>query len=182
MDAVTLLQRAHDVGLRLKPVGNQLLVEGPRRAEPLVRLLAVHKAEVIAALTEGDDRARPAPREHPAATEAEYWRDFFDERAAHREFDGGHSRDEAERLAFGEMLLEWHRRHGARPDPNRCAGCGDELPSNGGLTLSDGARVHFDGVRGVNCIIAYGRKWRGAAVAAVRDLGIDPPQGLELFS
>jgi len=42
--------------------------------------------------------------------------------------------------------------------------------------------VHFDGVHGVNCITAYGRKWRGAAVAAVRDLGIDPPQGLELFS
>jgi len=66
MDAVTLVQRAHDAGLRLKPVGNQLLVEGPRRAEPLVKLLAVHKAAVMAALTNGDDRATPAPRERPA--------------------------------------------------------------------------------------------------------------------
>jgi hypothetical protein len=157
-------------------------VEGPRRAEPLVRLLAVHKAEVMAALTERDNRAGPAPGEYPAATEAEDWRDFLDERAAHREFDGGHSRAEAERLAFGEMLLEWHHRHGVRPDPDRCAGCGDDMPSNGGLTLCDGARVHFDAVRGVDCIIAYGKKWRGAAMAALHDLGFDPPDGFELFS
>jgi hypothetical protein len=137
--------------------------------------LAVHKAEVMVALTKGDDRAPATLSEHPAATEAEYWRDFFDERAAHREFDGGHSRVEAEELAFGEMLLEWHHRHGARPDPKRCAGCGDDMSSEGGLVLSDGARVHFDAVRGVDCIIGYGEKWRGAAVAAVRDLGFDPP-------
>ena len=182
MDVVTLLHRAHDAGLRLKPVGDQLLVEGPRRAEPLVRLLAEYKAEVMAALTESDDRAGAASRECPGAAEAGYWRDFFDERAAHREFDGGHSRPEAERLAFGEMTLEWHRRHGARPDPLRCAGCGDELPSETGLTLCDGARVHFDGIRGTDCIISYGKKWRGAAVAALRALGFDPPQGFELWS
>ena len=56
MDAVTLLRRAHDAGLRLKPVGDQLLVEGPRRAEPLVRLLAVHKAAVIAACSRSSPR------------------------------------------------------------------------------------------------------------------------------
>jgi hypothetical protein len=180
VDVVTLLHRAHDAGLRLKPVGDQLLVEGPRRAEPLVRLLAIHKAEVMAALTEGDNRAGPSPPQHPAATKPGYWRDFFDERAAHREFDGGYSRAEAERLAFGEMLLEWHHRHGARPDPHRCAGCGDELPSDSGIVLCDGARVHFDGVRRVDCIISYGKKWRGTAVAVLRELGFQPPPGFEL--
>jgi hypothetical protein len=50
-----LLRRAHDAGLRVKPVGGQLLVHGPRRAEPLVRLLAAHKAEVMAALTQRRD-------------------------------------------------------------------------------------------------------------------------------
>ena len=94
---------------------------------------------------------------------------------------GGVAAD-AERLAFGEMLLEWHHRHGARPDPKRCAGCGDDMPSEGGLVLSDGARVHFDAVRGVDCITAYGKKWRGAAMAALHDLGFDPPDGFELFS
>ena len=87
------------------------------------------KAEVMAALTEGDDRAGAASRECSGAAEAGYWRDLFEERAAHREFDGGHSRADAERLAFGEMILEWHRRYGARPDPFRCAGCGDDMPS-----------------------------------------------------
>ena len=182
MDAVTLLRRAHDAGLRIKPVGDQLLVQGPRRAEPLVRLLAAHKAEVVAALTQRDDNAGAVSGECPGAAEAEYWRDFFDERAAHREFDGGHLRADAEHLAFGEMILEWHRRYGARPDPDRCAGCGDDLPGKSGLALCDGARVHFDAVRKVDCIITYGKKWRSAAVAALRELGFNPPQGFELWS
>jgi hypothetical protein len=182
VDALTLLRRAHDAGLRLKPVGDQLLVQGPRRAEPLVRLLAVHKAAVMAALAEVDHSRSATSRELSTVAEAEYWKDFFAERAAHREFDGGYSRADAERLAFGEMILEWHRRYGARPDPHRCAGCGDDMLSEGGLALSDGARVHFDAVRGVGCIITYGQKWRGAAVAALRELGFDPPQGFELWS
>jgi hypothetical protein len=91
------------------------------------------------------------------------------------------------------MILEWHRRHGTRPDPHRCAGCGDDLPSKGGLALCDGARVHFDAVRGVDRIIAYavrgvdrivayGKKWRSAAVAALRELGFNPAQGFDLWS
>jgi hypothetical protein len=56
------------------------------------------------------------------------------------------------------------------------------MPSKGGLALNDGARVHFDAVRRVDCIIAYGQKWRGAAAAALRELGFDPPQGFELWS
>jgi len=139
VDALTLLRRAHDAGLRVKPVGDQLLVQGPRRAELLVRLLAAHKAEVMVALTEADERARPASRKCRAAVGAEYWRDLFDERAAHHEFDGGYSRADAERLAFGEMILEWHRLLGVPPEPNHCAGCGDELPGEGGLYLCDGA-------------------------------------------
>jgi hypothetical protein len=177
VDAVMLLRRAHDAGLRLKPVGDQLLVAGPKRAEPLVRLLASHKVAVMAALAVGDDRARPVPKERDAAAEPAFWQDFFEERTAHREFDGGYSRAEAERLAFGEMILEWHRRHSARSDPHCCAGCGDELVGGNILALCDGARVHFDGVRGVNCITAYGKKWRGAAVAALRAIGLVPPPG-----
>jgi hypothetical protein len=89
---------------------------------------------------------------------------------------------DAERLAFSEMILEWHRRYGARPNPHRCAGCGDALIGEHVLALCDGARVHLDGARGVNCVITYGKKWRGAAVAALRDLGFDPPKGFELWS
>jgi hypothetical protein len=50
MDAVALLRRAQEVGLRVEPVGDKLLVRGPKRLEPMVKLLAEHKAEVLAAL------------------------------------------------------------------------------------------------------------------------------------
>jgi hypothetical protein len=92
VDIVTLLHRAHDAGLRVKPVGDQLLVQGPRRAEPIVRLLAEHKAEVMVALAKHHDPASLVSLEPADTGEEGYWRDFFEERAAHREFDGGHSR------------------------------------------------------------------------------------------
>ena len=45
MDALALLHRAQEVGLRVEPMGDKLLVRGPKRAEALVKLLALHKAE-----------------------------------------------------------------------------------------------------------------------------------------
>src|SRR5262249_39569668 len=63
MDALTLLLRARDVGLRVEAAGGKLMVRGPKRAEAVVRLLAEHKAEVLAALT---------PR--PAAAFPSYWK------------------------------------------------------------------------------------------------------------
>ncbi|MGD0316368.1 MAG: hypothetical protein ABSB37_10535 [Xanthobacteraceae bacterium] len=52
MDGLTLLRRAHDVGLRLEASGDKLVIRGPKRAEPVVRLLAEHKAAVLAALAD----------------------------------------------------------------------------------------------------------------------------------
>ena len=112
-----------------------------------------------------------------AAADLAWWRDLFEKRAVIREIDRGRPRENAEGLAFSDVILEWHLRHGARPDPRHCAGCGDELAAAAGLVLCDGARVHLDGVRGVNCVTAYGQKWRGAALIALGALGIDPPKG-----
>jgi len=50
MDGVALLHRAWDAGLRVEAAGQMLKITGPKRAEPVVRLLAQHKAEVLAAL------------------------------------------------------------------------------------------------------------------------------------
>jgi hypothetical protein len=50
MDALALLRRAQDAGLRIEPAGDKLIVRGPKHAEPVVKLLAEHKAEVLAAL------------------------------------------------------------------------------------------------------------------------------------
>jgi hypothetical protein len=121
------------------------------------------------------------PNSPEVAADPAWWHDFSEERAAIREIDGGHPRKEAEGLAFGDVILEWHHRYGVRPDSHRCAGCGDELTGEAGLVLCDGARVHLDGARGLNCTIAYGLKWRGTAVAALGVLGLDPPRGFTLL-
>jgi hypothetical protein len=50
MDGLTLLCRAQDAGLRLEIAGTAIKITGPKKAEPLVRLLAEHKAQVMEAL------------------------------------------------------------------------------------------------------------------------------------
>jgi hypothetical protein len=62
MDALSLLRRAQEAGLRVEPVGDKLMVRGPKNAEPMVKLLAEHKAEVLAALAKTAHEAEaPAP-------------------------------------------------------------------------------------------------------------------------
>ena len=51
MDALALLHRAQEVGLSIEPMGDKLLIRGPKCAESVVKLLAEHKAKVLAALT-----------------------------------------------------------------------------------------------------------------------------------
>jgi hypothetical protein len=43
MDAVALLHRTQEAGLRIKPKGDRLLIRGPKRFEPMVKLLAEQK-------------------------------------------------------------------------------------------------------------------------------------------
>lgn len=50
MDGLTLLRCARDAGLRVEAAGDKLLIRGPKNSEPVVKLLAEHKAEVLAAL------------------------------------------------------------------------------------------------------------------------------------
>ena len=51
MDGMTLLHRARDAGLAVAAEGDKLVIRGPRRAEPVARLLIEHKPAVMAALT-----------------------------------------------------------------------------------------------------------------------------------
>src|SRR5271166_3348965 len=74
MDGLTLLQRARDAGLRVEVAGSKLLIRGPKRAEPVVQLLAEHKAEVIAVLAKPAYEAgllSPSPRFERVAVLAE---------------------------------------------------------------------------------------------------------------
>ena len=52
MDGLSLLRQARNAGLRLEAAGDKLKIVGPKRAEPVVKLLAAHKAEVLAALAQ----------------------------------------------------------------------------------------------------------------------------------
>jgi hypothetical protein len=167
--------RARKAGLTITAEGGTLVVRGPKSAAPVVRQLADVKAEVLAALVR-DEQLRGGAKPLTVT----WWRDRFAARIAHWSLNGRRPWQEAERLAFNHMILDWHRLHGARPELGRCAGCGDEIPNDVGFRVDrNGSRVHFDGIRRDDCIIAYGQKWRGAAVAALQALGVNPPAGFE---
>ena len=100
MDAVALLHRAQEAGLRIEPMGDKLLVRGPKRAEAVVKLLAEHKAEVLAALS-------------PSFVDASWWRERFTTKAV-QWFIGDRDWDAAKRLAWGDLENEWHHQHGKR--------------------------------------------------------------------
>ena len=65
MDGLILLRRARDAGLRVEAAGDKLLMRGPKHSEPMVKLLAEHKAEVLDALANTAHEAEllaPSPR------------------------------------------------------------------------------------------------------------------------
>jgi len=61
MDGITLLRRARDAGLRIEPVGDTLLIRGPKRAEPVVKLLAEHKHAILSALASTQSKLASPP-------------------------------------------------------------------------------------------------------------------------
>jgi hypothetical protein len=155
MDALSLLARAHEAGLVVVIAGDKLIVRGPRRAEPTVRLLAEHKPAVMTALA-ADWRAR-----HREALA--YWGAF-------------HPADAAAQLAWGELQTRWHRLHGERSPEWQCSGCGEPIGGLAAMTLADGNRVHVDKV---DCVLRFGDRWRAEATAGLKALGLDPPDGFE---
>jgi hypothetical protein len=181
MDGLVLLRRAREAGLAVEAEGGKLVIRGPKRAEHVAQLLIEHKPEVLAALAPVEHWAEPVEQNGAAdGAEATLWRDRFSARLVHW-FRGDRRWGEAEQFAYGELILEWHKRHGARPDPRRCAGCGDKLDAKEGLLLCDNATVHFDGNHGAACLTFYGQNWRCAAVAGLQVLGLYPPEGFTLL-
>lgn len=175
-----VLDRLAEIGATVRPVGDHLIVRAGARPVPaqLVRRLREAKKEVLAALAPA---ANPPWSLDRGGSERAWWHRHFIIRIIARELGGYRSRSDAELLAFADMILEWHRRYGARPD-HRCAGCDAELLDFAGILVDcDGVRVLFDALRRDGCIIAYGRRWRGAAVVGLQALGLHAPQGFELL-
>ena len=156
MDALIVLSRARDAGLKVEAVGDKLMVRGPKRAEAVVKLLAQHKAEVLAVLS-------------PSI--GSWWRERFAAKAV-QWFVGDRDWDAAKRLAWGDLETEWHHQHGKRCPSWQCAGCNAPLGGSQALNLPDGNRVHLEPI---DCLIRFGKRWRGAAREALVAFGLEPP-------
>jgi hypothetical protein len=97
MNAVGVLDAARAAGLCLVVDGDDLVLESSDPPPSAVLdLIRTHKSEIIAAIT-ASKVASAASTDYIAD-----WRDWYEERAAILQFDDGHNRAEAERLAWSE--------------------------------------------------------------------------------
>jgi hypothetical protein len=118
--------------------------------------------------------AKVRATDSPVGDDLPAWQAWMRPRYAYR-LRRGYSRAEAWRIVWGDAEVEWHKRHGARPDPDRCAGCGERLMPGEGRRLPDGAVVHGGDPEKVECLAVYGAQWRGAASVALMAMGLTRP-------
>ncbi|MCH7884414.1 MAG: hypothetical protein IIC01_04110 [Planctomycetes bacterium] len=108
MTGEVLLEQLRERDIRLSANGDRLVVDAPRGAltEQLRGTLREHKAELLAIVTAPDLWARRAAALLSGVADPDLradLRELFEHRAAVCEFDGGLSRTDAERVAFGEL-------------------------------------------------------------------------------
>ena len=173
MDGLILLRRACDAGLAVAAEGDKLVIRGPKRAEAIARLLIEHKPEVMAALVPAKAVKEAEHDPSPA-----WWRRQYLVRTINWELSGARSEGRARGIAWGELQVRWHRLHGTRIPRWQCAGCREPMGGLSALDLGDGNRVHLDAAHGLDCLLAFGERWRGEATAGLRALGLDPPDCL----
>jgi hypothetical protein len=75
-------------------------------------------------------------------------------------------------LAWADLQNDWHLRHGRHFPAAQCAGCKLPIGGHEALDMPDGNRVHLDPL---DCAIAFGKGWRGAADAGLAAFGLVPP-------
>jgi hypothetical protein len=167
-----LVRAATAAGAKLAVSGDKLSVTAPSPLAPeLVQELRRSKVEILRLL------ATEAGRGHPPPANAAWWRRHFTIRTLHWGLSARWTKDEAERLAYGELLDEWRKPQGRRWPVWQCAGCDEPIGGLSALLLADENRVHFDEER--ECLIRFGGRAGGEAVAGLQALGIDPPPGFE---
>jgi hypothetical protein len=88
----------------------------------------------------------------PANLDRQDWLDFYEERAAILEHDGGVTRDQAERLAYEACVVALTWELPADYAQDHCAACQTRLAPSKGLPLSDNAVIcdtacHHDHMR-----------------------------------
>lgn len=167
-NAAELIASVREAGGIIRYDGDMIELAAPTPLPAdLVARIRRAKPEVIAALSNADRPNAPA--------DAAWWRRDFMLRTLKR-LIGGRPRHFAERLAFNDLVVEWHRRYGVQVPQSQCAGCGAPIGDLIFLDLHDGNRVHFDSQTA--CLVRYGRQWRGAARDALLAMGLrDPAKG-----
>jgi hypothetical protein len=171
MTAAAVLEAARAVGVHVAVDGADLVLKSSNRPPSAVLdLIRSHKAEIIATITAATPSGQRAQRS------VVNWRDRYEERAAIRQFDGGYTREEAERLAWSEIEDQWHLAHGERVPYDLCAGCRRSIGFAKALDLMDGNRAHHDIENA--CLIRHGERWRVAATRGLEALGMQAPRAV----
>jgi hypothetical protein len=171
VSATAVLKEARAAGIRVAVDGRDLVLEAATPPpEPILAALRQHKAEIVRLLS-GEE-----------GWTAEDWRAYFEERAAVREYDGGLTRAEAERLALEDTVDLWLACHPAAPtsDQAGCAHCGRRERDGDALLpilARDGHTWVHDG-----CWAAWHQRRRKQARAALEGMGLTAHQGSETHS
>lgn len=103
----------------------------------------------------------------PANLDRQDWIDFYQERAAILEHDGGLSREKAERLAHEAAVVGVENAMSTDHPQNHCSACGTPMSPSAGLPLADHAVV-CDG----KCHDAHRRQQRERAEQKLSEWGI----------
>jgi hypothetical protein len=158
--AASLIAEIRAAGGTIRRHGDRIRVmaRGPLPPDLVTRYCAA-RPELLGALAD--------------AAEIADWRNRHCEALAH--WRPLYPAGEAERISWGELEARWHRLYGGRVPEWQCTGCGEPIGGQDALALGDGCRVHLDDVHGLDCLAAYGERWRGDANRGLAAMGLQPP-------
>ena len=118
--------------------------------------------------------ARQEVTNGPAGDDVTSWRSWMRSRLPVWQARGLSAR-EAAPVVWAEAESAWHLRHPPAANPDRCAGCGEWMLDGPGMSMLDGAVIHFGNPDRLDCLIIYGEAWRAAASAGLVALGLRKP-------
>ena len=169
-----LLECVTEVGAIIRPSGDHLILRAGARPVPveLVKRVRQAKPELLAALCPGSISKSADQSQAANAANVCWWRSRYMGLAFAWSRGGDRDWDAARRLAWGDLQNEWHCLYGQRWPTWQCAGCDAPIGGLEALSLPDGNRVHLNPI---DCVIRFGRRWRGAADEALVVLGLEPP-------
>jgi hypothetical protein len=158
-----LLDNLSRIGATIRPAGDRLILRAGATGVP---------AELVRRIREANSswpRFRRRATKH--ATGMSVSRPSLSPGAPGRDWQS------ARPLAWGDLQNKWHTKHGRRWPSWQCAGCEKPIGSLDSITLPDGNRVHFEPI---DCILEFGRRWRGDARRALVALGLEAPDFEEI--